>query len=298
MKSKLLLPLLAVAGTTSVLLAAGVAFAQGAPPGYGQPGYPPAQPGYAQPAYPPPPPPGYGQPAYPPQPGYGQPTYPPPQGYGQPQGYPPQGYPQQGYQQQPPPPPPPQRRHPQSEQDDAPAPKRDELNWSIRMNPLDLIWGRINGIVDYAPFAPLSFGVGPQIVFGDAMAADHKNMSVSGGGVFGEVGLWLEGRPLRGWYLKGHFEYTQVALRTTDPSGAEIDNLKIPKTLVGALFGAQHLIGPYFTYQWGIGIVYDINAAERSIRADNAGSTLTIKKSGILQNGVDLISQLGLGVSF
>jgi len=139
----------------------------------------------------------------------------------------------------------------------------------------------------------------PGYVFADPMAKE-AGADVAGGGIGAEIGLWLEGRPLRGWYIKGHAEYNWITLRTKRNDGSELDQEKIPKTLVGALFGTQNIIGGFFTYSWGIGIVKDLSAKERDIwYLDNGKEVLgTIPKSGLLENGIDLITQLQIGVTF
>jgi hypothetical protein len=265
------------------------------PPGYQQqqppPGYQQPPPGYQQ-QQPPPgyqqPPPGYQQPppAYQqPPPAYQQP--PPPGNYPPPQYGPPPVY-------EPAPPPPP--------------PKRTELQWSIRLNPLDLVLSqRFNVEVEYAFWGPLSIEIAPQYIFGDFRAnnvvmtdanlVDHPiNMTASGGGVYTQLGLWVEGRPLRGFFLKGHAEYNRITFRS------DIDNVSIPQSRFGMLFGSQSIYGGWFTLSGGIGVVYDTSAKQTPIQfqnpVNNSMQTYLIPGSGRLSNGWDIIAQLAIGGSF
>ena len=256
------------------------------PPGYQQPppGYQPPPPGYQQP------PPGYQQPP----PGYQQ----PPPGYQQP----PPGYyaapPQSGppvYEPLPPPPP----------------PKRSELMFSFRLNPLDLVLSqRFNVEIEYAFWGPLSIAIAPQYIFGDFRATNvymtdpstlidyPLDLTANGAGAYAQLGVWVEGRPLRGFFLKGHAEYNRITFHS------DIDNVTVPQTRFGMLFGSQTIYGGWFTLSGGIGVVYDTAAEKRLINYANPSPTgarvqqYEIAASGRLSNGWDIIAQLALGASF
>ena len=281
--------------------------AQAAPPpndGQQQPGYGQQPPGPQQPppGYGQQPPPGYGQqPAYGQQPGSQQ----PPPGYGQQPAYGQQPGPQQpppGYGQQPPPAygPPPTYSAPPAYEPPAPPPppKRTELSWSIRLNPLDLVFGRANIEIEYAFLGPLSIEIAPQYIFGDFRQSKTYNISASGSGVYGELGLWVEGRPLRGYFLKAHAEYNHLTFRS------DVASVDFPQTRFGALFGSQSIYGGWFTISGGIGIVYDTSNDVRyintcAVRDPSGGcTTFEIPTSGVLSNGWDIIAQLALGGSF
>jgi len=234
------------------------------PPGQGQPsGQPP--PGYQQP--PPGPPPG----GYPPAPpGYGQP---PPQGYAQP------GY---GYYNEPPIPPPP--------------PKRSELAWSIRFNLFDLLFGRVTGEIEYAFAGPLSLTIGPQYIFADPRQDRNFGVTASGSGIYGELGVWVEGRPLRGYFLKAHAGHEWL---TFHGYGEEVD---LPATRLGLMFGSQSIYGGWFTLSGGFGVAIDTQSKESQIQGwdslNRAPGTVPISASGLFGNGWDLLSQIGIGGSF
>jgi hypothetical protein len=243
-----------------------------------QPGYPPQQPGGAQPGYPPP---GYQQPGYPPPAGYQQPGYPPPGGYQQP-GYAPYGY------VEPPIPPP---------------PKRPELQWTIRLDLLELIFGRLTGEVEYAFAGPFSVDIGPEYIFFDPRQSSPDGVKASGSGVHGDLGIWVEGRPLRGYFLKAHLAHSSVTFRS-DIGG----ELKVPETLVGAMFGSQSIYGGWFSVSGAFGIVYDTQSEERG--SPESGTPFryndriygpgyyVIPASGIVGNGFGLVAQLAIGGSF
>ncbi len=229
------------------------------PPGYQPPppGYQPPPPGYQ------PPPAGYQQP-YPqqPPPGYGQPSY--------------------GYYAQPPLPPPPQRR---------------ELQWSIRFNMFDLIFGRATAEIEYAFAGPFSLTIAPQYIFGDPRQDRDLGITATGAGIYGELGVWVEGRPLRGYFLKGHVGHASVTFH--GDGGQTVD---APETRVGFLFGSQSIYGGWFTLTGGFGVAYDTQSKEYSINGRDTQSGVagltTIPASGLFGNGWDLLSQIGIGGSF
>jgi hypothetical protein len=244
-------------------------------PGYQQPapGYQQPAPGYQQPA------PGYQQPA----PGYQQ----PPAGYQQaPAGYqpqpPPSAYAQPGYGYAQPLPPPPQR---------------SELQWSMRFCLLDLIFGRATAELEYAFAGPLSLTLAPQYIFGDRRGERNYGVTASGAGLYGELAIWVEGRPLRGYFLKAHAGHAWVKFH--GDNNAEVD---VPETKLGFLFGSQSIYGGWFTVTGGIGVAVDTESQDRDIagRDTRNGDPVTyrILASGILGNGWDLLSQISLGGSF
>jgi len=310
--------------------AARPAFAQSPPPAtppapaYQQPapGYQP--PGGYQPAqtsgYPPPqPPPGQPAPAYQQQPGYQQPApgyQQPPPGYQQP----PPGYQQQAptYQQQPPPgyqPPPPgyqQGPAPPGASSYAPPPgyalvplppppQRSELQWSLRFNIFDLLFGRATVEIERVITGPLTITVAPQFIFGDPRQDRNLSITSKGYGFYSELGLWVQGRPLRGYFLKGHLGYSKVTF-TGDLGPNSEDKVAVPQTQLGLMFGSQSIYGGWFSLSGGFGIAYDLNSADRYIQGrdtrNNDIINATIPASGLFGNGWNLLSQIGLGGSF
>jgi hypothetical protein len=235
------------------------------PAGQGQPSGQPSS-GYQQPPPAAPPPGGYP----PAPPSYGQP---PPQGYAQP------GY---GYYSEPPIPPPP--------------PKRSELSWSIRFNLFDLLFGRLTGELEYAFAGPLSLTIAPQYIFADPRQAKDLGVTASGAGIYGELGLWVEGRPLRGYFLKAHAGHEWLTFHGYN------QDVDMPATRLGLMFGSQSIYGGWFTLAAGIGVAVDTQSKESQITGrDNLTGTVgpvPISASGLFGNGWDLLSQIGIGGSF
>jgi hypothetical protein len=200
---------------------------QAPPPGYGQP-----PPGYGQP------PPGYGQPP----PGYGQ----PPPGYGQPQ----QGY-GRGYN----PPPPQQQRIP-----DPPEPC---CRYGIRINPLDLVFGRASLEGEVKLIGPLTAVVMPTYVF-QVPGYSSDGFKAEGWNLGGGLGVWLNGTTMRGWYLRGIAQYEQITAKS------DFDKVKIGNGVVGAIIGSQSIIAGGksggLTFGGGIGVGYVVGGSEQALQ--------------------------------
>jgi hypothetical protein len=178
-----------------------------------------------------------------------------------------------------------------------PPPKRNELSWSFRFNAFDLIFGKLSAEFEHALGDQFSIVVGPEYIFADPRQDSSLGITANGGGVYGEVGFWLDGRPLRGYFLKGHVGYRSVVFHS------DIDRLHVPETLLGILFGSQSIYAGWFTLSGGIGIAFDFNAQDRHIDFPDASqpnnrNTALLQATGPLHNGFDLITQLSLGGSF
>ena len=180
--------------TTLVCATAGAQYPPQYPPG-GQP--PP--PGYGQP-----PPPGYGPPPGQRPPGYGQP---PPPRYGQP---PPPGYGQ--------PPPPGYGQPPRPPRPFEPPPKKT-LFWSVRYDPFDLLFRRITFEGEIALGSlPLSIELAPAYIFD----SPSEGLEDTGVDLAARFVWYVQGDPLKGFYLKAHFNYEHFSstLFRQTPDGA------------------------------------------------------------------------------
>jgi hypothetical protein len=283
----------------TVLAFASVARAQGGPPPgqWTQPG--PAQPAQGQPppqGQPAPPPPGYGQP--PPQNGgYAQP-------YGQPQGQPGYGAPygSSGYSQgygydgppEGPPPPPPREK------------KEDRCcRYAIRYDPFDLLLRRVTFQGEIGIIGPLSIELEPSIIFGEAgffLSNGDNPIDASGFAGAANIGLYVSGKYLEGFFVKGHigFETFEATLSHPDiPNQKDKEDISAP--IVGLMIGSSNIWGNDtvgFNLSGGIGIgVALADKKTLSVPGDATHAGLEVayySDAGILQ----LLGSLGLGVAF
>ncbi len=252
--------------------------------GYPQQGYP--QQGYPQQGYPQQ---GYPQQGYPqqgyPQQGYPQQGY-PQQGYPQ-QGYPQQGYPQQGYGPRPPEGPPPPR-----------APKPPSCcTLGIRFDPFDLIYRRVSLEAELAVWGPLTVEVAPSWIFG----APGDGIDASGVSVLGAVGVYFQGTPLRGFFLKGvaGFESFEATLQhpLLDDSTA---SGTVSSPIFGMLFGSSHVFGRNGGFHLSGGLGVDIRTGDQvTLVAPGAGDVPGASVSFYDEDvTIGLLGSIGLGAAF
>jgi hypothetical protein len=171
------------------------------------------------------------------------------------------------------------------------------LSWSFRFNVFDLIFGKVSGEIEHAIGDHFSVLLGPEYIFTDPRQDTSLGITGSGAGLYGEAGFWLEGRPLRGYFLKAHVGYRSVVFHS------DIDRLVVPETLIGAMFGSQSIYAGWFSLSGGFGVAFDLNAADRTIYFPDATSRTgrspaILQATGPLHNGFDLITQLAIGGSF
>jgi len=97
------------------------------------------------------------------------------------------------------------------------------------------------------------------------------------------------------FFFKAHLEYDTIKLKS------DLESVTIPKSMLGAMIGEQSIYAKWFTISWGIGVQYDFDAKDRTFlarRSDGTTVAYGIPKPGPLQNGVDILSQFAIGVSF
>ncbi|WP_437671787.1 hypothetical protein [Sorangium sp. So ce131] len=226
---------------------------QGAQQGYPQQGYPQqgAQQGYPQQGYP-----QQGYPQQGAQQGYPQQGYPqqgaqqgyPQQGYpqGAQQGYPQQGYPQQGYGQAyalpegPPPPPKP--------------PESACCRWSVRYNAFDLLLGRMTFEGELAVVGPLTVGISPSWIWGSLL---DEQLDTTGFAFAADVGVYVEGKPLQGFWIKGRLGYESFeATVTSSYSGIDPGVGDVSSVILGGMLGSTNVFGRDggFAMSGGIGL--------------------------------------------
>ncbi len=291
----------------AVLAVTSLAGAQGAPPPPADPQAPPPQAGQQvpppgqqpppaqQPGQPPPghgqPPPGYGQPP----PGYGQGGYAQPYGqqpqpgYGAPygnsgyaQGYGYNGPPPEG----PPPPPPREKKEPEC------------CRFAIRYDPFDLIFRRATFQGEVGIIGPLAIEIEPSIIWG----SPRELVEESGFALAANIGLYVSGRYLEGFFVKAHVGFEQFDATLTNPDlPTETDSKSISAPIVGLMIGSSNIWGNDdlgFNLSGGIGIGVAIADKVTLSVNDEAGRAAYVTdyydKAGIIQ----LLGSLGLGVAF
>ena len=173
-----------------------------------------------------------------------------------------------------------------------------EYQWNIRVNPLDLLFGRASGAVEAALVGPLSVGVLPTYVFSKPVY-QSDTYDVNGWAIAGELGIWIDGSPLRGFAVKLHAEHEAVTYTIVD--GAQNTTSRTMQlNKIGALLASQSIHAGFFSISTGIGVVKDLswNEADHTVTCPGGNaSTQCVVASG-LGRGWDLLGELGLGVAF
>jgi hypothetical protein len=172
---------------------------------------------------------------------------------------------------------------------------------SIRLDALDLLFGTLGGELEYAFAGPVSIGIGPQFIFADSRQNSALGLKAKGSGIYGELGFWLEGRPMRGYYLKARLAHSSVKFRSTLADGiTPLQEVDVPQTLMGVMFGSQSIYAGWFSVYGGFGILYDTQAEDRTIAVYDAYyNPYPIPGPGLFSgNGFVLLPQLSLGGSF
>jgi hypothetical protein len=274
------------------------------PPGQPPPGQPPFQPQpqpppgqfQPQPQPPPPaaPPPGYGQPAQgiPPGGGYAQPYNAPPpgSGYGAPygnSGYS-QGYGYGGPPEGPPPPPPREKREPGC------------CRFALRYDPFDLIFGRATWQAEVGVIGPLAIDVEPSWIWGNNLAQD---LDETGFAIAANVGLYVSGRYLKGFFVKGQVGFESFDATLTHPQTGTQVSSNVSSPVFGLLIGSSNIWGNDdvgFNLSGGIGI--GVAPGEKVVLTAAGDPTQDVPdlqvtyydKAGIIR----LLGSLGLGVAF
>jgi hypothetical protein len=158
---------------------------------------------------------------------------------------------------------------------------------------LNLLFGRVTGEVEYAFAGPFSVALLPEYVFNQPIDNRPDGITAKGGGIAAQFGFWVEGRPLRGYFLKAHTGYRSITV--TGP----YDEIAVPATEIGAMFGSQSVYGGWFTLSGGFGVVYDLQSQDRPFKVGPPGTPVgVIRASGVFGNGFDLLGQLSIGGSF
>jgi hypothetical protein len=161
---------------------------------------------------------------------------------------------------------------------------------------LDLLFGRATGEIEYAFAGPFSVALVPEYVFSNPAIDRASGVTAKGVGLAAELGYWVEGRPLRGYFLKAHGGYRSIKFSSA------IEDVNVPATQVGAMFGSQSIYGGWFTLSGGLGVLYDLQSKDRPIVTgyDSNGRPVgyIIGASGLFGNGFDLLGQLSIGGSF
>ena len=269
-----------------------------------QPAPQPAQPAPApQPAQPQPAPPPQAAPQYPP-PQQAQPAQPAPQSqpYAQPYGQQPQPAPPQN-QYGPPPPRPQPQSDPAHGDGGGDGGGFDIPPFAVRVDPFNwLLHGRFGLEIEVGLVGPLTVELVPVFVTDDSPAMLHLGSieseitqesdglgSMSGASL--GLGVWLNGSPFRGSFLRAVFTNYAYSYAASDSEG-QFDGVSVVERRFVAYFGSTSRFGP-FTIGGAIGLGYELNQQERcGLTAQNTADREIVADD----DGVDCRNQLRIAL--
>ena len=124
----------------------------------------------------------------------------------------------------------------------------------MRYNPFDLLLGKMTFEGELAVIGPLTVGIEPAWIWGAPTSAlvDRAGFSIAG-----TLGVYVQGTPMRGFWLKGYlgyesFEATVMHERFEDITGSG----RVSSAIAGGMLGSSSVFGRNggFTLSGGIGL--------------------------------------------
>ena len=190
-----------------------------------------------------------------------------------------------------------------------PPPRRapGEYAWTVRFNPIDLLFGQGTAGVQYAVAGPLTIGVAPTYLFNGAVY-DNQGLDRKGWGLAGQVELWIDGRPYRGMFLRGQLSHQQATYSFSTgakdvPANASYSN-SVGQNFAGLLIGSQSIHGGWFTFTTGIGVEKNLSYSKtNTIDCPVTLSDGTVTRGDCsvgagLGGGWDILGDISIGAVF
>jgi len=179
-----------------------------------------------------------------------------------------------------------------------PPPPPKCCRWSARVNPFDLLFRRLSFEAEVAIWGPLAIQISPTWIFGSGT----ENLDASGWALAGDVGVYFEGKALRGFWLKGHVGYESFDATVTHPVFTDVSTTQnVSSAIVGGMIGNTTIFGRDggFSLSGGIGIgvaladPVTIIAESKNPGVQSVGVTFYDKEGSI-----QILGTFGLGVTF
>lgn len=160
-----------------------------------------------------------------------------------------------------------------------------------------MLFRRLSFEAEVAVIGPLSVQLSPSWIFGTST----DNLEASGWALAGNVGVYFEGRALRGFWLKGHVGYESFDATLTHPVQPKAPVTKeVSSWILGGVIGNTTVFGDGgFSLSGGIGIgvatadPITIVAESNNPAYADAGATF-YDKSG----SISILGTFGVGVTF
>ncbi|WP_437965458.1 hypothetical protein WMF04_38360 [Sorangium sp. So ce260] len=163
--------------------------------------------------------------------------------------------------------------------------------WSVRYNALDLLFGRVTFEGEIAVIGPLTIGLAPSWIWG---SLEDATMDTTGYALAADIGVYVEGKPLRGFWVKGRLGYESFEAVYT-PSRNVTGKRDVSSAVLGVIIGSTNIFGRDggFAMSGGFGLGVAL-APPAEVTAGNYQPYVFYEKTGKIK----LMGSLSLGVAF
>ncbi|KYF88915.1 hypothetical protein BE20_34250 [Sorangium cellulosum] len=166
--------------------------------------------------------------------------------------------------------------------------------WSVRYNALDLLFGRMTFEGEVAILGPLTVGLAPSWIWG---SLDDATLDTTGFALGADIGVYVEGKPLKGFWVKGRLGYESFEAVYTPSPRVTPGKRDVSSAILGLSIGSTNIFGRDggFAMSGGFGLGVAL-APPATVAAGAAGNYQYVfyEKTGKIK----LLGSLSLGVAF
>ncbi|WP_437543883.1 hypothetical protein WME95_35060 [Sorangium sp. So ce327] len=122
-----------------------------------------------------------------------------------------------------------------------PPPKPPEstcCRWSVRYNALDLLFGKMTFEGEVTIIGPLTIGIAPSWIWG---SLEDASLDTTGYALAADVGVYVEGKALRGFWVKGRIGYESFEAVITPPGRLE-GRGDVSSVVLGGMVGSTNVL--------------------------------------------------------
>jgi hypothetical protein len=166
------------------------------------------------------------------------------------------------------------------------------------VNPFDLLFRRVSLEAEVAIIGPMSIQLSPTWIFG----SPAEGIDASGWALAGDVGVYFEGKALKGFWLKAHVGYESYTATLTHPLLPDVTGSgDVSSAILGGMIGNTQIFGRDggFSLSGGIGIGAALADPVSIVAVSNNPRVASVEavfydKAGKIQ----ILGTFGLGVTF
>jgi hypothetical protein len=174
----------------------------------------------------------------------------------------------------------------------------------VRWQSFYLLFRRFAVEGEIAVLGPLTIEVTSSFIFG--AASETSTLDEKGFTLGGDVAVYLEGTPLRGFYVKTYTAYESFKATLTHPDFPDDPvQQSLSTAVIGALAGATMIVGPHggrdggFILSGGVGLGVATAAAQKLRAPSDPASGRHVDATYFDGAGrLRVLGSLGLGVVF